>query len=132
MNKQKLRIHQHWSVRDVIYRLVDMTGILVGLVIAAELQVEHLDEFYLLAASAAIIADANGQPQGILTEQDISRRVAFQVEPDTQVSAVMSTPVQSISGDDFLHHAIARMRHEDIRHLPVVAAGHRRRRRATA
>lgn len=74
------------------------------------------------AASAAVIAAANGQPQGILTEQDISRRVAFQIEPDTPVSAVMSAPVQTISGDDFLHHAIARMRRDDIRHLPVTDA----------
>ena len=42
-------------MRDTIYRLVDMSGILTGLVISAKLQVAQLDEFYLLAGAGAII-----------------------------------------------------------------------------
>ena len=55
MTSPKLKIHPTWSLRDVVYRMVDITGILSGLVVAAELQVEILDEFYLLAGAGAII-----------------------------------------------------------------------------
>lgn len=71
-------------------------------------------------ATAVVIVDSAGAPLGILTEQDIARRVTFRVEPDTPVSRVMSRPVQSIPAETYLHHAVARMRRERIRHLPVI------------
>lgn len=74
-------------------------------------------------SSAAIIVDPEQVPLGILTEQDVSRRVAFLVGPETPVQAVMSAPVHTIDADDFLHHAVAWMRRDDIRHMPVVDAG---------
>ena len=71
-------------------------------------------------ASAAIIVDAALEPVGILTERDVSRRIAFQVGPDTPVREVMSAPVSTVQAQDFLHHAVAWMRRDGIRHLPVV------------
>ena len=57
MNKIPLkpRIHQQWSLVDALYRLLDVAGILSGLIIAVRWQVGALDEFYLLAGAAAVI-----------------------------------------------------------------------------
>lgn len=74
-------------------------------------------------ATAVVVVDAAGAPLGILTEQDIARRVTFRVSPDTPVSEVMTRPVQSIAAATYLHHAVAWMRRERIRHLPVVDVG---------
>lgn len=71
-------------------------------------------------ASAAIIVNAEMEPVGILTERDVSRRIAFQVGPDTPVHQVMSTPVFTVQAHDFLHNAVAWMRRDGIRHLPVI------------
>ena len=71
-------------------------------------------------ASMALVVGATGAPLGIVTEQDIVRRVAFRVAPDTPVERVMSAPVESVSGDDRLYAAIARMRRRERRHMPVV------------
>lgn len=71
-------------------------------------------------SSAAIVVNAALEPLGILTEQDVTRRIAFQVGPDTPVIQVMSEPVSTVQARDFLHHAVAWMRRDGIRHLPVV------------
>ena len=60
--------------------------------------------------SSVVVTDAQGMVVGIVTEQDISRRVAFQVPGDTPLAQVMTTPVMSISSDDYLFRAIARNR----------------------
>lgn len=73
--------------------------------------------------SAAIVGDAEGWPVGILTEQDIARRVAFAVAPQTPVREVMSTPVHTIDAGDYLYNGVARMRRDDIRHMPVLEDG---------
>jgi signal-transduction protein with cAMP-binding, CBS, and nucleotidyltransferase domain len=75
-------------------------------------------------AGAAVIIDAGGRIAGILTERDISRRMAFRVAADTAVSQVMTAPVETIAASDHLHNAVARMRRGHIRHLPVVASDH--------
>lgn len=77
------------------------------------------------SASSVVVADAAGTPLGILTEQDVVRRVAFRRDAAAPVSAAMSTPLQAVRADDLLFHAIARMRRAGLRHLPVVDAGDR-------
>lgn len=57
---------------------------------------------------------------GIVTEQDIRRRMAYRAEADTPVDRVMSAPVETIEADDYLYRAIARMRQRDLRHIPVM------------
>lgn len=71
-------------------------------------------------ASSAIVTDRAGRPAGIVTEQDICRRMAYRAEADTPVDRVMSAPVETIQADDHLYRAIARMRRRDLRHMPVV------------
>jgi CBS domain-containing protein len=71
-------------------------------------------------ASSAIVVDGSGRIAGIVTEQDVSRRVAFQAEPSTPVDTVMTRPVVTVAADDFLYRAVARMRRLGLRHMPVV------------
>jgi signal-transduction protein with cAMP-binding, CBS, and nucleotidyltransferase domain len=71
-------------------------------------------------ASEVIVEDEIGRVVGIVTEQDVSRRIACGHRDDLPIETVMSSPVSSISANDYLYHAIARMRRHELRHLPVV------------
>jgi signal-transduction protein with cAMP-binding, CBS, and nucleotidyltransferase domain len=73
-------------------------------------------------ASAVLAVDAAGLAVGILTEQDIARRVAFQAAPDATLATVMSTPVIGIDADEPLWRAVGTMRARRLRHLPVLDA----------
>jgi len=55
MPNAKPAIYQTWSIREVVYRLLDVIGILSGLVLAVELQVGQLSELYWLAGAVATI-----------------------------------------------------------------------------
>ncbi len=69
--------------------------------------------------SSVVIVDGNDRPMGIFTEQDVTRRVVFRVDDSTNTGSVMTTPVETISDDDHLFRAIARMRRLNLRHMPV-------------
>jgi signal-transduction protein with cAMP-binding, CBS, and nucleotidyltransferase domain len=71
-------------------------------------------------ASAVVLAEPGGPPVGIVTEQDVVRRVAFRSEPAAPAAAFMSAPVETVVEDDLLYHAIARMRRAGRRHMPAV------------
>ncbi|MDH3581105.1 MAG: DUF294 nucleotidyltransferase-like domain-containing protein [Hyphomicrobiales bacterium] len=72
------------------------------------------------AASCTVIVDENWRATGIITEQDVTRRIAFRVEPKTKVGDVMTTPVVTVERSDYLYHAVAFMRRRGLRHIPVV------------
>lgn len=71
-------------------------------------------------ATSVIVQSDQGLPVGIITEQDICRRVAFLAEPDTVVERAMSTPVKTIRAGDLLYRGIVEMRRGKLRHLPVI------------
>ncbi len=71
-------------------------------------------------ASYTIIVDDAGRVHGIVTEQDVVRRVAFRVSPHTPVDEVMTHPVYTIPDDEYLYHAIGHMRRRGLRHMPAV------------
>jgi CBS domain-containing protein len=73
-------------------------------------------------ASAVLAVDAGGRPVGILTEQDIARRVAFRLPADAPLSAAMTAPVIGCAADLGLWRAIALMRAHGLRHLPLLDA----------
>lgn len=73
-------------------------------------------------ATAAVIEDAAGHVRGILTERDVVRRLAFREASEMPIENVMTAPVMVIAEDDYLYHAIARMRRFKLRHMPVVDA----------
>ncbi|WP_198376068.1 DUF294 nucleotidyltransferase-like domain-containing protein [Neoroseomonas rubea] len=73
-------------------------------------------------ASAVLAVDAEGRPVGILTEQDVSRRVAFRLPPEAPLAAAMTTPVIGCAEDAGLWRAVALLRAGRLRHLPVLGA----------
>ena len=76
-----------------------------------------------MGASEVIVSDEQGRALGIVTEQDISRRIACEDRDDSAIESVMSSPVLSISATALLYHAIASMRKHGLRHMPVVDEG---------
>ncbi len=72
------------------------------------------------AADCIVVVDGRNIPQGVLTEQDVVRRIAFRLDPDSALDEVMSQPVRVIRAGDLMFHAIARMRRARLRHMPVV------------
>ena len=68
----------------------------------------------------AVVTDSHGRPAGILTEQDVVRRVAWRATPDQPVEAVMTAPIVTVSTDDHLLHAITTMRRHRLSHVPVI------------
>ena len=71
-------------------------------------------------ASSVVVIDANGRLLGILTKQDVTRRIAFQIPPETPVEQIMTRRVLTIPASEYLYHAIGRMRRYNLRHLPVL------------
>jgi len=71
-------------------------------------------------ASAAVVVDPQGVPVGILTEQDVTRRIACRRLGDNPVDRFMSAPVLTVRAEDPLYKAIGFMRRRRLRHMPVV------------
>lgn len=74
------------------------------------------------ASAAMVAASAGGAPVGIVTERDVVARIACRGAESLPVAAVMTTPVATIRDDDLLFRAIAFMRRQQRRHMPVVDA----------
>ena len=72
------------------------------------------------SSRVAIVTDSHGRPAGILTEQDVVRRVAWRATPDQPVEDVMTAPIVTISTDDHLLDAITTMRRHRLSHVPVI------------
>ena len=71
-------------------------------------------------ASSVVVIDGDKHPIGILTEQDVARRVVFRADAEQPVADVMTSDVMTIVSDDYLYFAVARMRRADLRHMPVI------------
>jgi signal-transduction protein with cAMP-binding, CBS, and nucleotidyltransferase domain len=76
-------------------------------------------------SSSAIVVDPAGRVSGIFTERDVTRRVALGGIGDVRVDSVATKPVHTVTADDYLFRAVARMRRLNLRHLPVVDAAGR-------
>lgn len=57
---------------------------------------------------------------GIITEQDIVRKITFKENKNNLVSNIMVQPVVSVLEDDLLFYAVGKMRKNKFRHIPVV------------
>ena len=73
----------------------------------------------------ALLVMENGKPVGLFSERDYSRKVALAGlrSRETAVSAIMSSPVLTISPDASVQEALSMMTEKYIRHLPVVDGG---------
>ena len=76
-------------------------------------------------ATSALIVDAEGVLSGIITEQDVTRRIALRCGGGESVTGVMTAPVETVKAADYLYTAIARMRRFGWRHMPVIDAAGR-------
>lgn len=72
------------------------------------------------ARKSTLLVTENRRLKGIITEQDIVRRLAFRAAPGDAVNLHMTQPVVCIYEHDLLFHAIGKMRAAKLRHLPVV------------
>ncbi len=88
-------------------------------VAAAETCHEVIARLRDVDASVVIVEDPAGRAVGIVTEQDVARRIACADQDDAPIASVMSSPVSTISENDYLYRAIARMRRRGLRHMPV-------------
>ena len=70
--------------------------------------------------TGALIVDGDGALVGLVTEQDVTRKIALRCQGSEPVGSVMVSPVTSIHAKDFLYAAIGRMRRYGWRHMPVV------------
>ena len=73
---------------------------------------------------ALVVSGGGPRPAGIVTERDLLRAATDpRIDPDaTPVATVMSTPVQTMSGDEMIYRALGRMDRLGVRHLCVVDA----------
>jgi signal-transduction protein with cAMP-binding, CBS, and nucleotidyltransferase domain len=73
----------------------------------------------------AIVVAENGAPVGIISERDCVRRVMLSGRStrDTAISAVMTSPVRSVSLHDTVDDCMQLMTERRIRHLPVLDNG---------
>lgn len=71
-------------------------------------------------ASAAVVLERDGRIAGILTEQDVTRRIAGREVGGQPVTALMTRPVITVAVEQPLYEAIGLMRRHRLRHMPVV------------
>lgn len=79
-----------------------------------------VEEMTARGASSALVLNANDEVLGIVTEQDVTQRIAYKAPPDSPIDLVMTAPVHAIRNDDYLYRAISIMRRLGVRHMPVV------------
>ncbi len=75
--------------------------------------------------TSVLVVDGEGRVVGIITEQDVVRRIAFRLDPATPVRAAMTSPVFHAGPDEYLYRAVGVMRTRGLRHLPVLDADRR-------
>jgi CBS domain-containing protein len=70
----------------------------------------------------ALLVLQNGKPVGLFSERDYARKLALRGlrSRETPVSAVMSSPVLTISPDSSVQEGMQVMTEKYVRHLPVV------------
>lgn len=71
---------------------------------------------------AAVLVVSAGRPVGIVSAKDYGRRVALEKRcaEDTQMSAIMTSPVITVSPETTVSEAMVLMTGKRIRHLPVI------------
>lgn len=92
-------------------------------VVAADLPaLEVVAQMASARASAAIVVDDAARITGILTEQDVTRRIAGQPVGEQAIGTLMTRRVATVNADQPLYEAIGFMRRLGLRHMPVVDA----------
>ena len=73
----------------------------------------------------ALLVMRGAELLGVVSERDYARKVVLlgRSSSDTPVSAIMSSPVITVSPDDSVSHCMQLMTDRHVRHLPAVEAG---------
>ena len=110
------------NLRAALFRMraADFLGAPPGIVRADANIAQALRALVESRSGAAAAVDADGRLAGILTEKDVAERVALRMRPDDPALNAMTRRVMTAGADDFLCEAIAKMRQNKLRHLPVV------------
>ena len=89
-------------------------------VVRADANIAQAIRALVESGSGAVAAvDADGRLAGILTEKDVAERVALRMRADDPALDAMTRRVATAGADDFLCEAVAKMRQNRLRHLPV-------------
>ena len=71
---------------------------------------------------SVVVADADGRPQGIVTDRDLRTRIlAAGLDPSTPAAVIMSSPLLSIESEHSALDALLEMTRRNIHHLGVVS-----------
>ena len=110
-------------VRDLVERSPVMCPPATPVAEAARLMSER-------GVGSVVVADADGRPQGIVTDRDLRTRIlAAGLDPSTPAAVIMSSPLLSIESEHSALDALLEMTRRNIHHLGVVvgrAPGRRR------
>jgi signal-transduction protein with cAMP-binding, CBS, and nucleotidyltransferase domain len=103
-----------YTIRDVMSKNVLTIEPEANIVVAAKLMAER--------QLGSIVVCRKSQVVGILTEQDMSRKVLARcIDPKkTCVSDIMTKKVHTVRPEKDLYEAMVQMGREKIKHLPVV------------
>ena len=102
-------------VRDFMRPRHDIAAIRAGTTCA-----EVLAALTAAPVRCAVVVDIDERPIGIVTMDDIARRVTYRLPEEASVESVMTRPILTIAQREYLYHAIARMRRNSLRRLIVV------------
>jgi len=71
---------------------------------------------------SAVLVVSSGRPVGVVSAKDYGRRVALEKRcaEDTKISAIMTSPVVTVSPETTVSEAMVLMTGKRIRHLPVI------------
>lgn len=73
-------------------------------------------------AQCCVVIDSHGKLAGILRINDILSNIVFKVGPQSFIDDVMDNKVQTIKGEEYLYHAIGRMRRQNVHEIVVINA----------
>ena len=80
-------------------------------------------KMYATNVGSVVVVDRAGHPVGIVTERDVVRFLAQEVDFKTPLGQVARKSLITASPDDSLISAAAKMIEHNVRHLPVVEGG---------
>jgi CBS domain-containing protein len=80
-------------------------------------------KMYATNVGSVVVVDRAGHPVGIVTERDVVRFLAQQVDFKTPLGQVARKSLITASPDDSLISAAAKMIEHNVRHMPVVEGG---------
>lgn len=80
-------------------------------------------KMYAANVGSVVVVDKSGHPVGIITERDVVRFLAQEIDLKTPLSHVARKSLVTASPDDSVLSAAVKMVENNIRHMPVVEGG---------